>query len=103
EILSSLDDKIELNNAINKNLEDLAQALFKQWFVDFEFPNENGEPYQSSGGEMMESELGMIPKGWEVSNIYEIAKVIYGAPFKSSLFNQDQKGLPLIRIRDLKS
>ena len=73
EILSSLDDKIELNNAINKNLEDLAQALFKRWFVDFEFPNEEGLPYRSSGGEMVESELGMIPKGWRVGILNEIA------------------------------
>lgn len=65
-ILSSLDDKIELNNKINKNLEEMAQTLYKRWFVDFEFPNENGEPYKSSGGEMVESELGLIPKGWEV-------------------------------------
>ena len=68
-ILSSLDDKIELNNEMNKTLEEMAQSLFKRWFVDFEFPNENGEPYKSSGGEMVESELGMIPKGWEVNNI----------------------------------
>lgn len=65
-ILSSLDDKIELNNKINKNLEEIAQTLYKRWFVDFEFPDENGEPYKSSGGEMVDSELGMIPKGWEV-------------------------------------
>lgn len=64
EILSSLDDKIELNNKINQELENLAQTLFKHWFIDFEFPNENGEPYKSSGGEMVESELGEIPKGW---------------------------------------
>lgn len=69
EILSSLDDKIELNNQINQNLEDLAQAIFKQWFVDFEFPNENGKPYKSSGGEMVESELGEIPKGWKVERL----------------------------------
>jgi type I restriction enzyme S subunit len=69
EILSSLDDKIELNNKINQELENLAQTLFKQWFIDFEFPNENGEPYKSSGGEMVESELGEIPKGWEVGAI----------------------------------
>jgi type I restriction enzyme S subunit len=50
EILSSLDDKIELNNKINQELETLAQTLFKQWFVDFEFPNENGEPYKSQNG-----------------------------------------------------
>jgi type I restriction enzyme S subunit len=69
EILSSLDDKIELNNKINKELEDLAQTLFKRWFINFEFPNENGEPYKSSGGEMVESELGEIPKGWEVKTL----------------------------------
>lgn len=67
--LSSIDDKIELNNKINKNLEELAQTLYKRWFVDFEFPNENGEPYKSSGGEMVESELGTIPKGWTVVKI----------------------------------
>lgn len=76
EILSSLDDKIELNNAINKNLEDLAQALFKQWFVDFEFPNENGQPYRSSGGEMVESELGMIPKGWHIFKMDELVETV---------------------------
>jgi type I restriction enzyme S subunit len=103
EILSSLDDKIELNNKINQELETLAQTLFKQWFIDFEFPNENGEPYKSSGGEMVDSELGEIPKGWEVGSIYDISSVIYGAPFKSSLFNQERKGYPLIRIRDLKT
>jgi type I restriction enzyme S subunit len=65
EILSSLDDKIELNNKINQELETLAQTLFKQWFIDFEFPNENGEPYKSSGGEMVDSELGEIPKSWD--------------------------------------
>jgi type I restriction enzyme S subunit len=69
EILSSLDDKIELNNKINQELENLAQTLFKQWFIDFEFPNEKGEPYKSSGGEMVDSELGEIPKGWEISKI----------------------------------
>ena len=72
EILSSLDDKIELNNQMNKTLEEMAQAIFKQWFVDFEFPNENGEPYKSSGGEMVESELGFIPKGWRVGKLGEI-------------------------------
>ena len=103
ELISSLDDKIELNNKINQELETLAQTLFKQWFIDFEFPNENGEPYKSSGGEMVESELGKIPKGWGVGSIYEISDVIYGAPFKSKLFNQEGKGFPLIRIRDMKT
>jgi type I restriction enzyme S subunit len=76
EILSSLDDKIELNNKINQELETLAQTLFKQWFIDFEFPNENGEPYKSSGGEMVDSELGEIPKGWRVYSMDELLETV---------------------------
>lgn len=75
-ILSDLDEKIEVNNKINKNLEEMAQAIFKQWFVDFEFPNEEGKPYKSSGGEMVESELGMIPKGFKVKSIGELPLII---------------------------
>lgn len=76
EILSSLDDKIELNNKINQELETLAQTLFKQWFIDFEFPNENGEPYKSSGGEMVDSELGEIPKGWRIYSMDELLETV---------------------------
>jgi type I restriction enzyme S subunit len=71
-----LDDKIELNNKINQELENLAQTLFKQWFIDFEFPNQNGDPYKSSGGEMVDSELGEIPKGWEVGNLNQVAELL---------------------------
>jgi type I restriction enzyme S subunit len=77
-ILSTLDDKIEVNSQINRTLENMAQAIFKQWFVDFEFPNEDGEPYKSSGGEMIESELGMIPKGWEVVKLNSVVDICYG-------------------------
>lgn len=77
-ILSTLDDKIEVNNQFNKTLENMAQAIFKQWFVDFEFPNEDGEPYKSSGGEMVESELGTIPKGWEVSKFFDLIEITSG-------------------------
>lgn len=83
EILSSLDDKIELNNKINQELETLAQTLFKQWFIDFEFPNENGEPYKSCGGEMVESELGEIPKGWEVGYLEDVLEFHNGYAFTS--------------------
>ncbi|OMD44048.1 restriction endonuclease subunit S [Paenibacillus odorifer] len=71
-ILRGIDDKIDLNNNINKNLEEMAQALFKRWFVDFEFPNENGEPYKSSGGEFEGSDMGLIPKGWGVGTFGDI-------------------------------
>jgi len=69
EILSSLDEKIELNIKMNKTLEEMAKAIFKRWFIDFEFPNEEGKPYKSSGGEFINSELGEIPKGWKVENL----------------------------------
>ena len=99
-ILSCLDEKIELNNEMNKTLEEMAQCIFKRWFVDFEFPNENGEPYKSSGGEMVDSELGMIPNGWEVVNYINTSDIQYGFAFKSKLFN-DKEGKPIIRIRDI--
>ena len=78
DLLSSLDDKIEINNKINQELEELGQALYTKWFVNFDFPNEEGKPYKSSGGEMIESELGMIPKGWKVGAIGDgvITKII---------------------------
>lgn len=72
EILTSLDDKITLNNEVNKELEALAQALFKKWFIDFEFPNENGEPYKSAGGKLINSEFGKIPKSWEFGTLGNI-------------------------------
>lgn len=72
EILSSLDDKIELNDKINQELENLAQTIFKRWFIDFEFPNENGNPYKSSGGEMVETGDKTIPYKWKEAKIDEI-------------------------------
>jgi type I restriction enzyme S subunit len=56
----------------------MAQAIFKQWFVDFEFPNEDGEPYKSSDGEMVESELGSIPKGWELTTFRSFTRNVLG-------------------------
>lgn len=93
-ILSALDSKIENNNKINGNLEAQAQALFKSWFVDF-------TPFKDQP--FVDSELGPIPQGWKVGKINEFVDVIYGAPYKSKLFNTQKEGLPLIRIRDLKT
>lgn len=89
-ILSSLDDKIQLNNEMNKTLEEMAQALFKRWFVDFEFTTEDDAPYKSSGGEMVESELGMIPKGWEAKTLDDIGDIISGGT--PSTKNEDYYG-----------
>ena len=76
DILTALDDKIELNNQMNQTLEEIASLLYKRWFVDFEFPDDKGNPYKSSDGEMVDSELGMIPKGWEVKKLGEIELII---------------------------
>lgn len=77
--------KIRINEKMIKNLESYSSALFKRWFIDFEFPNEQGLPYRSSGGEMVESELGEIPKRWEVKSLGEIfnLKRGYDLPTKS--------------------
>jgi len=96
EILSFLDDKIELNNKINQELESLAQLLFKRWFVDFEFPYKNGEPYKSSGGEMADSELGETPKNWNILNLELITSEItrgFTTSYveKSKIINLNQK------------
>ena len=162
ETLGGLDGKIQINHKINQTLEQMAQAIFKSWFVDFEPVKakiaaleaggseedallaamqaiagdtqectntvEGSAPGAATGGKltrlqaeqpeqyatlcataelfpsaMQDSELGEIPEGWSVSSIYEIADVVYGAPFKSKLFNQIGDGTPLIRIRDLKN
>ncbi|MFD1032932.1 restriction endonuclease subunit S [Metaplanococcus flavidus] len=95
-ILSPLDEKIEVNNKVIQNLEELAQTFFKRWFVDFEFPNENGEPYKSSGGEMMESNLEIIPKGWVTGFLTDIATLIMGQSPKGETYNIESIGLPLL-------
>jgi type I restriction enzyme S subunit len=79
-ILSDLDSKIELLQKQNKTLEAIGQVLFKHWFVDFKFPNEEGKPYKSSGGEMVfNEELGKeIPKGWAVKPLGQIANFLNG-------------------------
>lgn len=101
-VLSDLDEKIETNNKMNKKLEEMAKAIFKQWFVDFEFPNEDGKPYKSSGGEMVGSELGTIPKGWEVDSLSNLVKeVITGkTPSTKKSENYGDK-YPFVTIPDM--
>ena len=77
ETFSALDKKIELNRAINQNLEAMAKQLYDYWFVQFDFPNKDGKPYKSSGGEMVWNEKlkRMIPKEWTNANIYQLASI----------------------------
>ncbi|KAB3527070.1 restriction endonuclease subunit S [Alkaliphilus serpentinus] len=102
-ILSTLDEKIEINIQINKTLENMAQAIFTQWFVDFEFPNEDGQSYKSSGGEMVESELGMIPKGWKVKKVEEVTKIIRGASPRPIQDYIRDEGIQWVKISDASS
>ena len=76
-LLRSIDSKIELNRQINQNLEAMAKQLYDYWFVQFDFPNEEGKPYKSSGGEMVWNEKlkRMIPKEWTNANIYQLASI----------------------------
>ena len=79
--IENIDNKLILIQKQNHTLESIGQVLFKHWFVEFEFPNEKGKPYKSSGGEMVDSELGMIPKGWKVSKIgKEFETILGGTP-----------------------
>ena len=92
-ILSSLDRKIELNDKINADLEAMAQAIFKNWFVDF-------EPFKD--GKFVDSELGMIPEGWKVGRLDEIADVVGGStPSKAKPEYYTQKGIAWLTPKDL--
>ena len=92
-ILSSLDRKIELNNKINADLEEMAQAIFKNWFVDF-------EPFKD--GEFVDSELGMIPEGWKVGCLGDIAEITSGKrPPKKSKDKTKELFIPLIGASDI--
>lgn len=95
-ILTDLDRKIELNNQINKNLEQITQAIFKHWFIDFEFPDENGEPYKSSGGEMVDSEMGLIPKGWRFEKLGNLLSEIVTGNRPKGGVSKFKEGIPSI-------
>lgn len=91
-ILSSLDRKIELNNKINADLEEMAQAIFKNWFVDF-------EPFKD--GKFVDSELGMIPEGWKVGRLTEIASYMNGLAMQKFPPENNEGSLPVLKIKEL--
>ncbi|HFE5062422.1 restriction endonuclease subunit S [Staphylococcus haemolyticus] len=96
-ILGAIDNKIGNNKQIIANLEELSQTLFKRWFVDFEFPDENGNPYKSSGGEMIDSELGEIPSGWKVDELGNYIKIKSGKRPKNKVDKKDiENVVPII-------
>lgn len=110
-ILGSLEAKIELDRQMNHTLEDMARALFKSWFVDFDPvvaraegrqpPGMSGDVAATFPNTFTQIQGEQLPQGWRSAPIYDVADVIYGAPFASKHFNVESRGLPLVRIRDL--
>lgn len=99
-ILSVLDEKIELNNKINSDLEQIAKTLYNYWFIQFDFPNSEGKAYKSSGGEMEYNSIlkRNIPKGWEVRDFNNLLSFTRGISYTSSTMN-DEQGVPLINLK----
>lgn len=109
-VLGALDDKIELNRKMATTLEEMARALYRSWFVDFVPVRAKLEGRAPAHMDAATAALFPdrfddegLPEGWEEISIYDVARVQYGAPFKSSLFNSSNEGRPLVRIRDLKN
>ena len=99
----NLDQKIRLNEQINQNLELIAKQLYDYWFVQFDFPNEEGKPYKSSGGKIVWNEKlkREIPEGWNVSMLANEFELQYGFPFSTELFTEQVTSVPVVRIRDI--
>jgi type I restriction enzyme S subunit len=99
---NTITNRIALNEQLNQKLEETAQALYKYWFVDFEFPNEEGKPYKSSGGEMVYNEEldKEIPEGWEVDSLGAFINMVNGFAFKSLDFSAEGN-MPIIKIKNI--
>ncbi len=112
-ILKTLDDRIALLRETNSTLEAIAQTLFKSWFVDYDPVRAKKEGREPEGMDtdaaalfpdsFEESELGLVPQGWRVSSVYDLAQYINGAAYKAFTPNSEQKGLPIIKIAELKA
>ena len=103
-VLGAIDEKIEVNRAKINSLSLLAQSIYDYWFVQFDFPNENGKPYKSSNGKLAFNPTlkRYIPANWSVQPLSELADYLFGNPFDSSLFNSTGEGFPIVRIRNIK-
>jgi type I restriction enzyme S subunit len=93
-VLSAYDDLIENNTRRIALLEEMAQSLYREWFVEYRFPGHDKARF-------VDSPLGKIPEGWRAVNLFDVADVAYGFPYKSKLFSTDPDGDPVIRIRDI--
>ncbi|MCG7331860.1 restriction endonuclease subunit S [Salinicoccus roseus] len=102
-VLKSINVKIRLNQNTIANLEELSQTLFKRWFLDFEFPDENGNPYKSNGGLMINNSYGTMPKEWELKCLDEIANFTNGLAMQKYKPSIGEDPLPIVKIKELKA
>ena len=107
---SNIDKTIALNKKINAKLEAMAKRLYDYWFVQFDYPDKNGKPYKTSGGKMVWNEVlkREIPEGWEVKSVFEASDVLYGYPYATEPFDEDnlelsKKPYKVVRIRDIQN
>ena len=101
---NTIANRIKLNEELNRKLEETAQAIYKHWFVDFEFPDKNGQPYKSSGGEMEYEPLLEIeiPKGWSVKELGDLCMVKGGKRLpKGESLTEANTGHPYIKVADM--
>ncbi|WP_170181129.1 restriction endonuclease subunit S [Chlorobaculum thiosulfatiphilum] len=112
-IVEPLDDRIALLRETNATLESIAQAIFKSWFIEFDAVKARQQGQEPQGMDaataalfpdaFQDSELGPIPAGWEVGSVYDLAQYVNGAAYKAFEPNLEQKGLPIIKIAELKA
>lgn len=102
-VLSNIDRKISLNREINRNLEELAKQIYDYWFVQFDFPNEEGNPYKSSGGKMVYNEIlkREIPAGWEVKRLGEVCSFRNGINYDKNIIGD--KKYKIVNVRNITS
>jgi type I restriction enzyme S subunit len=102
-LLDSINDKIDNNNAISKQLEEAAKTIYDYWLLQFDFPDENGNPYRSSGGKMVwNDELKReIPEGWKVGSLYDIANFINGLACQKHRPTDNNHKLPVVKIKEM--
>lgn len=103
DVLSSIDNAIQNNNLICNELESMSKTLYDYWFTQFDFPNAEGKPYRSSGGEIEWNEQlkREIPKGWNVGNLYDIADPINGLACQKHRPKENEESLPVVKIKEM--
>ena len=102
DMLYAVECKIQKNREINDYLEEMAKTIYDYWFVQFEFPDENGNPYKSTGGKMSRTkDFGLAPCGWKFGNLYDIAEFINGLACQKYRPMEDEASLPVIKIKEM--